>query len=77
MNAEGKILTTAQAGAVYSAMCALNNVGAKLHASLYERAQRVDVREAGGFICVEVDGKKREVFESQDVFAMTYGLQKG
>lgn len=71
------ILNQSQAEAVYSAMCALNNVGAKLHASLYERAQRIDIREAGGFVCVEVDGQRREVFESHDVFAATYGLQQG
>lgn len=71
------ILNQSQAEAIYSAMCDLNNVGAKMHASLYERAQRIDVREAGGFICVEVDGHKREVFESQAVFATTYGLQQG
>lgn len=68
------ILTKEQAQAVYSAMCALDSIGAKLNASLYERAQLIRVHEAGGFIRVEVGGLQHEVFESQSAFAAAYEL---
>lgn len=68
------ILTKEQAQAIYSAMCALNSIGAKLNSSLYERAQLIRVHETGGFIRVEVGGLQHEVFESQSAFATAYEL---
>lgn len=67
-------LTKEQAQAIYSAMRTLENVGAKLNARLYERAQLIRVHEAGGFIRVEVGGLQHEVFESQSAFAAAYEL---
>ena len=70
-----KILNQAQAEAVYSAMCALNNVGAicgDLTLGEGLRVQwlsRVDVRDG-------LSGP-REEYPNQAAFATAYGLQQG
>lgn len=71
------ILTPAQAEAVYSAMCALNNVGGRLHARL-EQDGAVHVAEYPGRIEVYVaNAGPVEFYRDQSAFAATYGLQQG
>lgn len=68
-----KILTPAQAEAVYSAMCHLNNVGGRFACTL------------GDGVCVEAWGSVRifgrigvtETYPDQSAFATAYGLQQG
>lgn len=66
------ILTPAQAEAVYSAMCELNNVGG-----------RIDVRLANCCVTehsrgVNVEGPTTtEQYANQSAFATAYGLQQG
>ena len=69
------ILTPAQAEAVYSAMCALNNVGTVCGDLTLNEGLRVQWLE-----CVTVrDGLSgpREEHPSQAAFATAYGLQQG
>lgn len=79
-----KILTQAQAEAVYSAMCALNNVGAELKATIYTRDSAGDymrVYQDGGSVKV-VDVirhsiETKEHYDNQSAFAAAYGMQQG
>lgn len=69
------ILTTAQAQAVYSAMCALNAVGGKIETYIDEAFALVREQFSG---CVRVvsirsDGKLEE-YADQAAFAAAYGL---
>lgn len=75
------ILNQAQAEAVYSAMCALNNVGAELKATIYTRDSAGDymrVYQDGGAVkVVDVLGhsvENREHYDDQAAFAAAYGL---
>lgn len=71
-----KILNQAQAEAVYSAMCALNNVGGRLHATL-EQDGAVHVAEVRHGIDVWVaNGGPVENYPDQSAFATAYGLQQ-
>lgn len=75
------ILTPAQAEAVYSAMCALNNVGGRLSCvdiGPLHRSPQVRCNEAGAVIIESgVTVCRREVHDDQSVFAATYGLPQG
>jgi len=64
------ILTMEQAEAVYSAMCALNNVGMRLDAQRDEVLVYETVR---GLVRV-VDGDAVERYANQADFATAYGL---
>lgn len=80
-----KILNQAQAEAVYSAMCALNNVGGNIKANLpisakvpLSPAAYIRVFEDDGLVkvvrCVDFLVKANEVYNSQAEFAAAYGL---
>ena len=80
-----KILSQAQAEAVYSAMCALNNVGGKVDAYVpnlsnpAKKGHLVVVREMGA-TAIEVragfaEGAEREDYRNQAAFAASYGLR--
>ena len=76
--ADGLILTKSQAEAVYSAMCALNNVSMFIGAEIRELGRLVTVREdAMGRIHVEDLPALRELHADQSAFATAYGLQQG
>lgn len=74
------ILTQAQAEAVYSAMCTLNNVSMRLDGCV---ADGIRCREDEGgemFVfdmCAGHTGGAREEYENQSAFATAYGLQQG
>lgn len=79
VTAPALILNKSQAEAVYRAICALNNIGARLHQASFLMRDGihaefiVDVRErAGGQIVV--DGRTTELHDSQAAFAEAYGL---
>lgn len=71
------ILNQAQAEAVYSAMCALNNVGGRVFATMGDQR----VTEANGAVTVseyqEGQWEPCERYDSQSAFATAYGLQQG
>lgn len=80
-----KILTQAQAEAVYSAICALNNVGGKVDASVPNLS---NPKKHGHFVLVRemsvnaievragfAEGAEREDYRNQAAFAAAYGLQ--
>ena len=80
-----KILNQAQAEAIYSAMCALNNVGGHLDAYVpnlsnpAKKGHLVVVREMGA-ATIEVragfaEGAEREDYRNRSAFAAAYGLQ--
>lgn len=84
MSSDQKILNQAQAEAVYSAMCYLNNVGGKLEAampSLKNPRRSVHVIEIAGVgiqVCEGYHlGAAREEYTNQSEFATAYGLQQG
>lgn len=68
------ILNQSQAAAVYSAMCALNNVGARIDVHL--PSGRV-VEGPNGVILVTAYAKPSEDYNNQSAFAAAYGLQQG
>lgn len=77
-----KILTQAQAEAVYSAMCALNNVGARVQVFGLD-ADGLEVRErANGCVVIGYlvgNARRGTVLEShadQSAFATAYGLNE-
>ncbi len=70
-----KILTQAQAEAVYSAMCALNNVGALL--DTYGNGWRVMQRHDETVRVEDLNGRTIEKYTSQASFASFYDLQQG
>lgn len=66
-----KILTQAQAEAVYSAMCALNNVLGSL-------CCRIDgIRIEAWDVIHITDDTRTENYADQPAFAAAYGLQQG
>ena len=67
-----RILNQAQAEAVYSAMCALNNVSGRVDAQM--PSGRV-VEGANGVILVIAYGKPLEDYGNQAAFATAYGLK--
>lgn len=74
-----KILTQAQAKAVYDAMCALNNVGATIKASFGSvHTDGVNVFESLGEIHVALvqkyDVVDSEIYAGQSAFAAAYSL---
>lgn len=72
------ILNQAQAEAVYSAMCALNNVGGRLVCIVQEAAEVSEA--ASGSIFVRRQNASfgaNEHYEDQSAFATAYGLQQG
>lgn len=71
------ILNQAQAEAVYSAMCHLNNVGGALSA-VYPGGVRVE-ETYGGAVQVWTlrESQKTEHYINQSAFATAYGLQQG
>ena len=75
------ILTQAQAEAVYSAMCALNNVGGLLSAHIRtDTGHFIEVHEDEmgiRMVAAEVHLPPTEVFPNQSAFATAYSLQQG
>ena len=69
------ILTQAQAEAVYSAMCSLNNVSGRIDAHISSAGRVVEC--ANGVVLVTAYGKQSEDYSSQSAFATAYGLQQG
>ena len=70
------ILAKSQAEAVYSAMCALNNAGGRIHVTIDESkrvAQRIDSR-IHVLELLDGDWEPREVYLGQSAFAAAYGL---
>ena len=77
-----KILNQSQAEAVYSAMCALNNVGGIVAVDLEGGDLRVQQHHTSGKVCVTHfrAAPRRPDFESyadQSAFATAYNLQQG
>lgn len=71
-NMQTNILNQAQAEAVYSAMCALNNVGGRIAANIGV----INVYESiDGWVQVTSPGLPTEVYATQSEFATAYGLQ--
>lgn len=71
------ILTTAQAQAVYSAMCALNNIGAVIDVEIPGGCGGTRIQGTfTGSVRVEQrwDDRKSERYPDQDAFAAAYGL---
>lgn len=87
--ARAPILTTAQAEAVYGALCAINNVGGTIgRMSMPTQAGRIIVQEGrsdGAILCLRVarQGNPAEQIEveeehaSQAAFATAYSLNTG
>lgn len=80
-----KILTQAQAEAVYSAMCHLNNVGGQMNAS-FEGGAVSAIEWSEGTVTVTRHrapagfpycNEQQETYSSQSAFATAYGLQQG
>lgn len=69
------ILTQAQAEAVYSAMCALNNVGARIAASIDGGENEVCEMHDGTVVIHANFGLTKEQHANQAAFAAAYGLQ--
>lgn len=82
MNAT-KILSQAQAQAIYSAMCALNNVGGRIARMAINidgmRAVSAAELPSGGIdICqMSDDGLITESYADQAAFVAAYGVQQG
>jgi hypothetical protein len=79
-----KILTQTQAEAIYSAMCHLNNVGARLDAILDKAFHAREM--ANGCVAVYAlpnvtfpgsHGAEPEIYPDQSAFATAYNLQQG
>lgn len=79
-----KILNQSQAEAVYSAMCYLNNVGARLDAFLDKAFHAREM--ADGRVVIHIvpnltfpgsHAAEPEVYTDQSAFATAYGLQQG
>jgi hypothetical protein len=72
------ILNQYQAAAVYSAMCALNNVGSVSSAFNLPNGAWVLLRADGAVsIAPEACFANWERYDSQSAFAAAYGLQQG
>lgn len=80
MTTTTKILTPAQAQAVYSAMCTLNQIGAVIDVDIPDGVDRIrSARVLGAFagrVQVEQlwDDHKRELYSDPAAFAAAYGL---
>ncbi|CUK24043.1 hypothetical protein ACOTH0_08955 [Achromobacter xylosoxidans] len=77
--ASNLILTTAQAQAVYSAMCALNNIGAVIDVEIPGGCGGTRIQGTStGSVRVEQrwDDWKSERYPDQDAFAAAYGLHQ-
>lgn len=77
-----RILTHAQAAAVYSAMCALNNVGATITANIPPTGEdgrwvHVDECADSGQITLTMGLRRVACHSDQAAFASAYGLQQG
>lgn len=70
------ILNQSQAEAVYSAMCALNNVGGRMRCTLADNSGDIDIYERSNG-SIQILGNDPESHESQSAFATAYGLQQG
>lgn len=71
------LLNQAQAEAIYTAACALNNIGAKqLTVNINGAGQRVILNEKRGVTVVfgYLEKQRREVYASQAAFAKAYNL---
>lgn len=69
------ILSTTQAQAVYSAMCALGNVGADIKQIVFRRRDQPDVRTTlSGGVVIDDSQRGLEHHISLAAFASTYGL---
>lgn len=75
-----KILTPAQAEAVYSAMCHLNNVGGRID-RIYADGFQVSEAAHTGRVIVQLASDHLtvppEIYSNQSAFATAYGLQQG
>lgn len=74
----GLILTKAQAGEIFDAMCHLNNIGVRLCARGMASAEHptFDLHEAkDGRIVISKVGSILEFHGNQNAFATAYGLQ--
>ena len=70
------ILGKEQAQAVYSAMCALNNVGGRIDVTWPDHGRVIE--DAKSFVFVfSREGVVLEKHVSQAAFATAYGLQQG
>lgn len=73
--ASNLILTTAQAQAVYSAMCALDAVGGKLETTVGDALVRVGILTGCVSVVSDFDADdRRETYNDQAAFAAAYGL---
>jgi len=71
------ILNASQAEAVYSAMCALNNVYAVIHEIEMEDGRRLRTAPDGSYVLTMRDGHGQRIVEAyptQNAFATAYGL---
>lgn len=81
------ILNQSQAEAVYAAMCALNNVGARLSAhglgydadgfAISAEQSETGLVSIGTGFAPNAERKVLERYASQSAFATAYGLQQG
>lgn len=72
-----RILNQAQAEAIYSAMCALNNVGGHLACELIDGTVVIEKSPLNPqVIQVSSNGRGDEFYESQAAFATAYGLER-
>ena len=72
------ILNKSQAEAVYSAMCALNNVGGTIEKlSLPDSYYVIDVVAYTDKITIRRGLRTVETHDNQSAFATAYGLQQG
>jgi len=69
------ILSQAQAEAVYSAMCALNNIGAHTDSFKLPDDKTVTLYGSEGSVGVSVKLRTIESYDSQAAFADAYNLQ--
>lgn len=69
------ILNKSQAEAVYSAMCALNNVGGYCNELMVGKHDAIVVSYEDGRVVVFGDAIER--YSDQSAFASAYGLQHG
>ena len=73
------ILNKGQAEMIYSAMCALNNVGARLSANVIGKSvlDNIEVRENGVGEVIVFGARDCEIWANQNEFAKAYGLDMG
>lgn len=73
------ILTPAQAEAVYSAMCHLNNVSGRIAATMEEKLRVIEMATGAVYVRELLGGEweTAELYADQSAFATAYGLQQG